>query len=84
MRRALEGQEWNRPHVLTYGPVMASKRERVDTGSEKRYLRRDVRGRFTPDQENVGRASAADQQRDAKTPAKRGQGVRGDRPDSSI
>jgi len=60
---------------------MATKRERIDTGNDVRYVRRDARGRFTSDQEDVGRASAADQRRQAKSPARRGQGDKGDRPD---
>lgn len=58
---------------------MATNRERIDTGTDKRYARRDARGRFTADQVDVGRASAADQRKDAKTRAKRGQGDTGDR-----
>lgn len=54
-------------------------RERIDTGDDKRYVRRDDEGRFTEDQTDVGRSSAADQRRDAKSTAKKGQGDRGDR-----
>lgn len=54
-------------------------RERIDTGNDKRYVRRDERGHFTSDQTDVGRSSAADQRRHSETPAKRGQGDRGDR-----
>jgi hypothetical protein len=57
----------------------AKKRELIDTGTDKRYIRRDARGRFTKDQVNVGRSSAADQrQRSAGSP-KPGQGDKGDR-----
>jgi len=58
---------------------MAGKRELLDTGTSKRYIRRDDRGRFTTDQVNVGRSLAADQRRQAKATAKPGQGDRGDR-----
>ena len=58
---------------------MAPGRERIDTGRDVRYVRRDARGRFTSDQEDAGRASAADQRRDAAASARRGQGDRGDR-----
>jgi hypothetical protein len=54
-------------------------RERIDTGTDKRYVRRDADGRFTDDQTDVGRSSAADQRHDAKTTSKKGQGDRGDR-----
>ncbi|MFL5649496.1 MAG: hypothetical protein ACJ776_14005 [Chloroflexota bacterium] len=60
---------------------MASKRERVDTGTDQRYVRRDSKGRFTANQVDVGRSSAVDQRKDARSSAKRGQGDRGDRPD---
>jgi len=58
---------------------MAGKRELIDTGTSKRYIRRDDQGRFTTDQVDVGRSLAADQRRQAKATAKPGQGDRGDR-----
>ncbi|MBA2300462.1 MAG: hypothetical protein H0W22_06780 [Chloroflexi bacterium] len=58
---------------------MASKRELIDTGTSKRYIRRDDQGRFTSDQVEVGRASASDQRQSSKTVARPGQGDRGDR-----
>jgi hypothetical protein len=57
-----------------------AKRERIDTGTSKRYLRRDERGRFTRDQVDVGRAAATDRRQHSATPSKPGQGDRGDRP----
>ena len=54
-------------------------RERIDTGTDKRYVRRDVKGHFTSDQTDVGRSSEADQRRHSETPAKRGKGDEGDR-----
>ena len=53
-------------------------RELIDTGTDKRYVRRDSEGKFT-DSDDVGRSSAADQKRDAKHKAKKGEGDRGDR-----
>jgi hypothetical protein len=58
------------------------KRELIDTGRDKRYVRRDERGRFTSDQVNVGRSAAADRRQHSDTPSKRGSGDRGDRPKS--
>jgi hypothetical protein len=55
------------------------KRELIDTGTDKRYIRRDARGRFTSDQVDVGRSSAADRRQKSKTPSRPGQGDRGDR-----
>ena len=59
---------------------MASKRELIDTGTSKRYIRRDDQGRFTNDQVKVGSSLAADQRQRGQTVAKPGQGDRGDRP----
>jgi hypothetical protein len=53
-------------------------RELIDTGTDKRYVRRDKNGRFE-ESDDVGRSSAADQKRDAKSKSKRGEGDRGDR-----
>ena len=59
---------------------MANKRELIDTGTSKRYIRRDDQGRFTNDQVNVGRALASDQRQQAKrTTRSGGQGDRTDR-----
>ncbi len=44
-----------------------TKRELIDTGDDKRYVRRDAEGRFTEDQTDVGRSSAADQRRHSRT-----------------
>ena len=53
-------------------------RELIDTGTDKRYVRRDEGGRFK-ESDDVGRSSAADQRRDAKAKSKKGEGDRGDR-----
>jgi hypothetical protein len=55
-----------------------SKRELIDTGTDKRYVRRDKRGRFS-ESEDVGRSAAQDQKRDAKSESTPGRGDRGDR-----
>ena len=57
---------------------MASERELIDTGSDKRYVRRDEEGRFK-ESDDVGRSLAADRRQHAKTESKSGQGDRGDR-----
>lgn len=48
------------------------------TPGDKRYVRRDAKGQFK-EVEDVGRASAVDQKREAKTKSKPGQGDKGDR-----
>lgn len=55
----------------------ARKRELIDTGTDKRYVRRDVRGRFK-EVEDVGRSLSQDRRRKAKTKAPKGQKDRGD------
>jgi hypothetical protein len=54
------------------------KRELIDTGKDKRYMRRDERGRFTQSTD-VGRSLTADRRQRAEHNSKRGQGDRGDR-----
>lgn len=56
----------------------AAKRELINTGTDKRYVRRGASGRFK-ESDDVGRSLAKDRQQKAKTRAKRGQGDKGDR-----
>ena len=56
----------------------ASKRELIDTGTDKRFVRRSKGGRFK-ESDDVGRSLATDRRRKAKTTAKPGQGDKGDR-----
>ena len=53
-------------------------RELIDTGTDKRYVRRDKDGKFK-ESDDVGRSSAADQRQKAKTKSKPGEGDKGDR-----
>ena len=57
----------------------AAKRELIDTGTNKIYVRRNARGTSFKEVEDVGRSLSADRRRKAKTVAKRGQGDKGDR-----
>ncbi len=58
---------------------MARKRELIEPHEgDKRYIRRDARGRFTKDQVDVGRSLAADNNQKAKTVVPKGQGDKGD------
>ena len=52
-------------------------RELIDTGTDKRYVRRDEKGRFK-DVVDVGKSLAADQRTKARTTVKSGDGDRGD------
>jgi hypothetical protein len=56
---------------------MPSNRELIDTGTDKRYVRRDEKGRFK-ESVDVGRSLAADRRSKSNTVAKKGQGDRGD------
>ena len=56
----------------------AAKRELINTGTDKRYVRRSASGKFK-ESDDVGRSLAADRRKKAKTKSKSGQGDRGDR-----
>lgn len=56
-----------------------SKRELIEPHKgDKRYVRRDENGHFK-DEVDVGRSLAADRRQHSSTPAKPGEGDRGDR-----
>jgi hypothetical protein len=50
----------------------------IDTGTDKRYVRRDDEGQFK-ESDDVGRSLAQDVKKSARTKVKSGQGDRGDR-----
>jgi hypothetical protein len=54
-----------------------SKRELIDTGTEKRYIRRDEDGKFK-ESVDVGRSLSADSRHKAEHDAKPGEGDKGD------
>ena len=62
------------------GEGMARKRELIDTGTDKRYVRRNKLGTSFVESDDVGRSLAADRRKRAKTKVKPGQGDEGDRP----
>jgi hypothetical protein len=55
----------------------AAARELIDTGSDKRYVRRSKGGQFK-ESDDVGRSLARDRKQSAKRTTKSGQGDRGD------
>jgi hypothetical protein len=65
---------------LFEGDVMARKRELIDTGTDKRYVRRNKLGTSFVESDDVARSLAADRTRRAKTKVKSGEGDKGDRP----
>ena len=54
-----------------------SHRELIDTGSDKRFVRRDEKGQFK-NVVDVGRSLSTDRKQQAKTKVPPGQGDRGD------
>jgi hypothetical protein len=55
----------------------AAKRELIDTGTDKRYVRRDEKGQFK-ESDDVGKSLGQDRRKKARTTAPPGQGDRGD------
>ena len=56
----------------------AAKRQLIDTGTDKRYVRRGTGGKFK-ESDDVGKSLTADRRKKAKTKVKTGQGDKGDR-----
>lgn len=56
----------------------SSERELIDTGTDKRFVRRDDKGQFS-ESDDVGRSLGRDVRQHAKTKVKKGQGDKGDR-----
>jgi hypothetical protein len=56
----------------------SAKRDLVDTGSNKRYVKRTAKGKFK-DSDDVSRALSADTRKAAKKATKAGYGDQGDR-----
>jgi hypothetical protein len=52
-------------------------REMIDTGKDKRYVRRDAKGQFK-ESDDMGRSLATDRRHKAKRTVKKGEGDRGD------
>jgi len=55
-----------------------SKRELIDTGTDKRFVRRDDEGKFK-ESDDVGKSLSQDVRQHTETKVKPGQGDRGDR-----
>jgi len=56
----------------------AAKRELIDTGADKRFVRRGARGKFK-ESDDVGKSLTTDRRKKAKTKVKSGKGDKGDR-----
>jgi hypothetical protein len=60
--------------------VAMAKRQVVEPKrGDKRYVRRDEKGQFTDEQDDVGKSLTQDRRKHAKHAADRGEGDRGDR-----
>jgi hypothetical protein len=59
-------------------PKVASKRELIDSGTNKLFVRRNARGTSFKKVVDVGRSLATDRRTKSKTVVKKGQGDRGD------
>jgi hypothetical protein len=57
--------------------VNTKKRELIDTGRDKRYVRRDAKGRFK-ESDDVGKSLSRDRKQAAKRTVKPGYGDKGD------
>ena len=53
-------------------------RQLIDTGTDKRFVRRDEQGQFS-ESDDLCRSHAQDLKRDSSTKPKRGEGDKGDR-----
>jgi ATP-dependent DNA ligase len=62
------------------GEWVARKRELIDTGTDKRYVRRNKLGTSFVESDDVGRSLAADRRKRAKTKVESGEGDKGDGP----
>ena len=62
----------------TAGRKKAAKRELIDTGTDKRFVRRGAAGKFK-ESDDVGKSLSADRRKKAKAKVKSGQGDKGDR-----
>ena len=60
-----------------------TKRELIDTGSNKMFAKRESQGRFK-EMDDVGRSLATDRRSTAKTTVKSGHGDQGDRPRAAV
>jgi hypothetical protein len=62
----------------TAGRRKAAKRELINTGTDKRFVRRGAAGKFK-ESDDVGKSLSADRRKKAKAKVKSGQGDKGDR-----
>jgi hypothetical protein len=74
----IDSLEAKMPRKAKRAKRASGKRELIDTGRDKRYVRRGAKGRFK-ESDDVGRSLSADRRRKAKKKVQSGYGDRGDR-----
>jgi hypothetical protein len=67
-----------RRSIMAKKKKKAAKRELIDTGRDKRYVRRDTEGKFK-ESDDQGRSLSKDRKKKANRKVKSGQGDKGDR-----
>ena len=77
-RKAATSRKTAGPRKTVARRRKATKRELIDTRTDKRYVRRNPKGQFK-ESDDVGKSLVADRRTKAKTKVKPGQGGRGDR-----
>jgi hypothetical protein len=77
-KKAAKGTKRKAAKVTKATKRKAAKRQRLDTGTDKRFVRRGSKGRFK-ESDDVGKSAASDRRTNAKTKVKSGQGDKGDR-----
>ena len=83
-RQLLSARRNRRVLVCVLGESEIAKRQLIEPKpGDKRYVRRDDKGHFTDQQDDVGRSLTQERRKDAKHEASRGQGDRGDRKTAS-
>ena len=77
-RKATTTRKTTQARKTTLKRRRPAKRELIDTGTDKRFVRRGAKGQFK-ESDDVGRSLRSDRRQHAKTGSKPGQGDRGDR-----
>lgn len=76
-RQCETGDSLDRYPAIELRRDIMAERELIDTGRDKRYVRRDDKGQFS-ESDDVGKSLAQDVRQPSETKVKSGQGDRGD------
>ena len=61
-------------HILAAAAAVSAGRDLIDTGTDKRFVRRDRNGKFS-DSDDIGRSSAQDQKRIPRRSPRKGRAI---------